>query len=172
MGRDKAALLIGSTPLWQRQLATLRAAQPDEILISGRSDGPYAQSGVEIVTDETPGFGPLAGIITGMRRARYDWLLVLAIDLPAMTSAFLRGLIEQAARERRGVVPETASTLEPLAAIYPRSCLPIAVECLASDDRSMRQFCRLAHERGLTSASSITGEDEVLFRNVNSPADL
>ena len=109
MGRDKSALLVDGQPLWQHQLATLRATDPAELFISGKSDGPYANCGVEILADEFPDHGPLGGIVTALRHCKSDRLLVLAVDMPAMTSAFLRTLLEQSRRHAKGVVPSVAA---------------------------------------------------------------
>ena len=172
MGRDKAGVLIDGEPLWQRQLATLRALDPAELFISGRSDGPYAGAGVPVVADESPGRGPLGGQVTALRRMQCERLLLLAIDLPAMTPAFLASLIAESARTSCGVVPETGAGLEPLAAVYPRACLPLAEQSLATADRSMQRFVKLAHAQGLLSFRTISAAEEPLFRNVNAPSDL
>src|SRR5438067_5066315 len=79
MGRDKASVVIDGQPLWQRQLATLRATHPCELYISGKVDGPYADSGVELVIDSSPGHGPLAGLEAALLRTHQPLLLVLAI---------------------------------------------------------------------------------------------
>src|SRR5262245_21418784 len=58
MGRDKAALVVDGVPLWQRQLATLRAAGAREVFVSGAARGPW--TGMECIHDEVKGAGPLA----------------------------------------------------------------------------------------------------------------
>jgi hypothetical protein len=92
MGFDKATLMIDGKPLWQRQLATLRATQPGELLISGRPDGPYSGEGVPIIVDDVPDAGPLGGLATLLRIAKHPLILVLAIDLPDMLQNGWRGL--------------------------------------------------------------------------------
>jgi len=69
-------------------------------------------------------------------------------------------------------VPAHGEWLQPLAAVFPRSCAPIVEECLASDHRSMRQFFRLAKEQGLMDARVLTDAEYAQFRNLNFPADL
>src|SRR5688500_16588132 len=80
MGFDKATLVIDGQPLWQRQLATLRALHPHELFISGRLDGPYGGAGVEIIEDDVADLGPLGGIASILRRAESELVLILAID--------------------------------------------------------------------------------------------
>ena len=172
MGRDKAGVLIGGQPLWQRQLATLRAVRPHELFISGKPDGPYAGAGVEILPDNFPGLGPLAGLEAALRRASHPLVLVLAIDLPAMTAAFLSSLIRQAAASATGCVPRADRWFEPLAAVYPRACLPLAEAGLRAADRSMQRFVRLAVEANLAGIRDLRPSERALFKNINQPADL
>jgi molybdopterin-guanine dinucleotide biosynthesis protein A len=168
MGRDKATLLIEGQPLWQRQLAILRALGPKELFISGPRDGPYADAGVEIIEDAVPGLGPLGGIAAALRRAESPLVLVLAIDLPAMTADFLITLL----LEGRSVVPQNARYFEPLAAIYPRSALLAAEEMLREEDRSMQRFVWSLIGGGDTQARAINANESLLFQNVNRLGDL
>jgi molybdopterin-guanine dinucleotide biosynthesis protein A len=172
MGRDKAGVLLDGHPLWQRQLATLRRLEPPELFISGKWDGAYVGAAVEVVPDVTPGCGPLSGIEASLCRAVHPLLLVLAIDLPAMTPEFLSRLIHSAVVAGTGVVPRLDGWFEPLAAVYPRRCLPLVQECLRSDDLSMQAFIRRALAANLVVPWELAAQDAGLFRNVNSPADL
>lgn len=172
MGRDKAGVLLHGQPLWQRQLATLRAVRPAELFISGKADAPYAGAGVEIVADHSPNLGPLAGLEATLRRARHPLVLVLAIDLPAMTPAFLAGLLATTSTTETGCVPRGADCFEPLAAVYPRACLPVVEACLRDTDRSMQRFVRLALAAGLVKERELRPDEVTLFKNVNLPGDL
>ena len=172
MGRDKAGIVIDAQPLWQRQLSTLIATEAAEIFISGRLDGPYAETELEIVTDEAPGLGPLSGLAAALRHARHDVLLVLAIDLPAMPADYLRGLLDESAARGCGIVPHGEAWPEPLAAVYSRACVPLVEQALLSPDRSMQRFIREAVERGLIAFRPIESGERRFFINVNSEADL
>ena len=121
MGRDKAALEIEGQPLWARQLATLRATGASELFISGRVDGPYAESGVPIIEDLTPNTGPLAALEAVLPRITHPRIVVLAIDLPAMRADYLAALVKIALAKNCSVVPESDGRFEPLAAVYASS---------------------------------------------------
>jgi len=172
MGRDKAGVIVDGVALWQRQVATLRRLAPAELFISGRTDGPYARAGVEIVPDLTPGRGPLSGLEAALRRATQELVLVLAIDLPAMTSEFLSHLVSHGVSGELGAVPRLDGWFEPLAAVYPRRCLPLVRDCLRSDDLSMQGFVGRAIAGGFVRAKEVSPADTALFRNVNTPGDL
>jgi len=190
MGRDKSALPVNGEPLWQRQFAVLRATDPAELFISGKSDGPYADCGVEILADEIPDCGPLGGIAAALRRCTSDRLIVLAVDMPAMTANFLRTLLDASHRHATGIVPSVAAGvrsrarissaateperrhLEPLAAVYPRAAFAVADECLRTGERKLEIFIRALESRGLTTVLPVGAEDAALFANWNKPQDV
>lgn len=172
MGTDKAALIVDGEPLWKRQLAKLRATGADEVFISGRKDGPYAEAGVPIVADIMPDAGPLAGFQAALRKARHEWVLFLAIDLPDVPLDFLRQMVRDAMEAYVGVVPAHKEWLQPAAAVYSKECLPIVEECLAGENRSLRRFFRIARKQGFVEVLPITAAEQVHFKNLNSPDDL
>ena len=172
MGRDKAALEIEGEPLWQRQLATLRATGASHLLISGRADGPFANAGVLVIEDLTPGAGPLGALEAVLPRIATSHALVLAIDLPAMRADFLRVLVKTALARDCSVIPESDGRFEPLAAVYGPSLLPVVIECLRGPDHSMQNLLRLAMKRQLAIPHPLSAEERALFRNLNSPGDI
>ena len=178
MGRDKSGLPVNGEPLWLHQLAVLRATEPAELFISGKNDGPYADCGVEILADEIPDCGPLGGIATALRRCTSDHLLVLAVDMPAMTAEFLRALLDESQRTAMGVVPSVAAdgrslaSFEPLAAVYSRAALAIADECLRTDERKLETFIRKLEASQLVNVQSVEEDNAALFTNWNELGDL
>ena len=58
-------------------------------------------------------------------------VLVLAVDMPHMSEDLLRQLVGQCT-ETTGAIPRVAGEIEPLAAVYPKSTLPLVTELLSS----------------------------------------
>jgi molybdopterin-guanine dinucleotide biosynthesis protein A len=172
MGMDKAAVMVDGEMFWVRQVRRLQACGAAEVFISGRIDGPYSTADIPIAEDLHPDLGPLSGLEAGLRHARHDWLLVLAIDLIAVPVEFLAQLANSAMVGGRGLYPVRADWFQPLAAVYPRSCLPLVERCLAGDDRSMKHFLRMARQAGLLDECPLEPQQLAWFRNINSPADL
>ncbi len=175
MGRDKALLPFAGQPLWERQVALLQALGPREILVSGsRREGFPAD--LRCIADDpaAAGRGPLAGVVVTLRAITAPRALLVAVDLPELSEEFLRALLDRAGEG--GLVPlarEGARFLyEPLAAIYPRSCLSLAEARLADEDHSMQGFVRACAEAGLVTGWEIPAEFRPALRNVNTPADL
>jgi molybdopterin-guanine dinucleotide biosynthesis protein A len=134
MGRDKALLDCRGRPLAARVASEVREAAGSVRLV-----GPperYARLGFEVVSDIEPGRGPLGGIRTALRVSEADWNLVVACDMPSLTSEFLRKLLAEAERsEADALMPVSPAGLpEPLCAVYRRDCLP-AVETALREGR-------------------------------------
>ncbi len=175
MGRDKATLLLpDGQRLWERQLGILRELAPAELFISGpRREGFPAD--VPLLADEFPGRGPLGGITAALTAMTSPLLLVLAIDLPKMTTAFLWQLI-RASRAGCGVVPRidesTRCFYEPLAAVYPLECLTRARDRLAGADYSLQGFVLESVAADQVQDWILRNPDErELFSNWNTPED-
>lgn len=168
MGHDKAFLPWQGTRLLDHQLDTLRALAPAELLISGRASTDYGVSDARVVVDTTPDLGPLGGLAALLAAARTPRVLVLAIDLPAITPAFLKQLV---ALDERGVVPRLGSAWEPLAAIYPTRLLDEANARLASTDLSLRSFIDAGVRSGALRPYSLSDSERRLFTNLNTPEE-
>ena len=176
MGQDKAFLDWNGRPLYAHQLAKLFALLPDrEILLStGENQDAFPRfiEQVRLVPDSESGQGPIAALLSCLENsAEFDWLLVLAVDLPDMSEDFLAGLMRQAVDTGKGAVPRMDGPWEPLAAVYPRSILPLVRRRLASGERSLQKLCDEALAAGLIEAAPVDDSGRPLFANVNTPED-
>jgi len=81
MGRDKALLPVAGRAMAVRVADALRAAGADPVRAVG-GDAPRLRAlGMEVVPDERPGEGPLPAVITALRGATWEVVLVVACDL-------------------------------------------------------------------------------------------
>jgi molybdopterin-guanine dinucleotide biosynthesis protein A len=172
MGRDKALLKLPGSGLllWQRQLAVLEELHPETLFWSGPTR-PDVPAHVRVIEDKVIRSGPLGGISACLDVMPSDLLLVLAIDLPEMTSAFLGKLLASSSADC-GAVGAHDSLVEPLAAVYPRRLRSLASEHLHAGRRAMKDLIAEAGKLQAMSKISLTGSEVSLFRNVNSPRDL
>lgn len=174
MGRDKAALRVEGMPLLEVQLRRAREAGAGGLWVACGVGGPPCEAGVEGVrwlADPAPDCGPWPGLMSGLRATEAGLLMVLAVDLPAMTPAFLGRLME-ASGPGLGCVPESGHGLEPLCAVYPvAQALGAAAEIEAGGRPSP---CRLASrgiEAGWMRAMPLSAEDDRCLVNWNRPGD-
>jgi molybdenum cofactor guanylyltransferase len=172
MGQPKALLDCAGQPFWKMQMEKLQALNPDELFLSIPRELSLPSGPWRVLHDEKAELGPLSGLHAALQAMTGEWLVVLAIDLPDMTTAFLQNLYDTALAKRCGLVPRLDGFYESLAAIYPRSVAGLCREHLASNDRSLQRFARQAMAEGLLSLYPVTEENRSLFRNVNWPADL
>jgi len=171
MGCDKAWLPLDGQPLLAQQIAVVRKLKPVELFISGRAATDYSSLGCPVLTDEFADAGPLAGIAAGLQAASTPLVLVLAVDMPDMTSVALRRLLERCT-PGVGIVPRLNHGVEPLAAYYPKAAAPLAVDLLKRQLRAVRTFAEQCKQAGLVAVHDAGEADWKCFANWNSPADL
>jgi molybdenum cofactor guanylyltransferase len=171
MGRDKAWLPLEGQPLLARQIEIVRPLAPAEVFISGRADVDYTGFGCPVLADRFPNAGPLAGIAAGLNATSAPLLLVLAVDMPHLTTEVLRNLL-RACASAVGVAPRVNHQIEPLAALYPKAAEPVAVDLLKRRERAVRAFAERCEQAGLITFRDVNADEFRCFANWNSPADL
>lgn len=172
MGYDKAGARIAGEILWKRQLMLLRQLMPAQLFISGRNGAIYPDAGCKVIADAVADAGPLGGLVSALRFTSTEFLLILAVDMPAMKAGFLKNLLVEARAGGRSVVPQGPHGFEPLAAVYHISSLGIAEECLRAGERSMRSLIARLQARQLVEIYPLQKSELPLFRNVNTPEEL
>jgi molybdopterin-guanine dinucleotide biosynthesis protein A len=161
-GRDKGALLVDGRAILDCQIAALAPAV-DDVLVVG---GPRATT-----HDIVPGCGPLGGLHTALTAARGDAVLLLACDMPYLSTPFLAYLLSLVAGADI-VVPQTERGYHPLCAVYTRACLEPAAARLADRRLKMRELVSSMRTR-VVQVDEIRqfGDPDRLLANVNTPAD-
>jgi len=170
MGRDKAWLELDRQPLIIRAANTIRALDINEVFILGRAGVDYSSVGCPVLLDAEPGLGPLAGIERALEVLDAAMLLVLAVDLPGMTTPFLRKLTTRCT-PLTGAVPLLGGHLEPLAAVYPKRCHAIAVDCIIRCRRAAKDFALACLKEKAVRPFVVAPSDAGCFANWNEPAD-
>jgi molybdopterin-guanine dinucleotide biosynthesis protein A len=171
MGCDKAWLEMDGQPLLARQIRIVREAGVAEVLISGRAEVDYAQFQLPVLLDPVADQGPLAGIERALSVCAFTHLLVLAVDLPRMSSAYLQRLMEYCSPSV-GVVPRLAGHSEPLVAIYPKDCLPLAQAAIEQGEFAVRDFALNCSASGFLREVDVSATDAAHFDNWNQPSDF
>ena len=171
MGADKAGLIFAGEPLWSKQLRLLRELRPDALWISARSRPAWCPPEIEVVLDAPPSRGPLSGLSAALSRLQTSHLLVLAVDLPQMTSAHLRQLWSLA-KPRCGVLPMAGDFFEPLCAIYPAAAASAAKDALTSDDLSLHSLAQTLVRQKHAQIYPLSESERLVYHNVNTPDDL
>jgi molybdenum cofactor guanylyltransferase len=118
------------------------------------------------IADSYPGIGPIAGICSCLRKSDTKWNLILACDMPEVPVSFLQQMIPLTT-DFQAVVPRLGeSHLEPLAAFYHHSALPVIEGQIKAGDYKMTNLI----EKLNTNYYSCT--QSAYFKNINTLKDL
>ena len=165
-GRDKSALVVEGQTILERQLAALTPVTSDVVIVGGPERVRPRRVG-----DLVPGCGPLGGLHAALTDARGDGVVLIACDMPYITSPFISYLITLAG-DAEIVVPQTERGYHPLCAVYARSCLEAVTRRLA--ERRLKMLDLFADVK----TRVVTGEDidrfgdrHRLLANVNTPSE-
>jgi molybdenum cofactor guanylyltransferase len=121
----------------------------------------------EIVDDLFPGEGPLGGVITALETSQSEWNVIVACDMPAVSPADLRKLLNEARKTDCNVaIPVTPDgRRHPLCAVYRRN----ALEGLTfAWEEGVRRLQTALHR---TRVEFVAWENSASLVNVNTPAE-
>jgi molybdopterin-guanine dinucleotide biosynthesis protein A len=170
MGADKAFLTVGGCTLLERAIRVLRPVCDVAIVGDPAKFSAYGT----VIADLYPGCGPLAGIHAALMHSSAELNLVLAVDMPLVSSDLLAFLF--AAAERTGAlvtIPHSARGFQPLCAVYRRPFATAAEQALKAGKNKIDALfaaipVRVIEGEELASA----GFSEQVFVNLNTPEDL
>jgi molybdopterin-guanine dinucleotide biosynthesis protein A len=173
MKQDKALLHWHGQDLWQAQLHKLQSLGAERVLLSCRREQPlFVSDGVEIIHDPVGvDDGPLGAITRCLERVQMP-LLVLAVDMPWMTVAFLREQIGKHDNPQQGWFFRGPHGDETLAGMYVPAMLPYMRESLSKKDLKLQHVIEACVHSGSAITHPMSDDQAAFFHNVNTPGDL
>jgi molybdopterin-guanine dinucleotide biosynthesis protein B/molybdopterin-guanine dinucleotide biosynthesis protein len=168
MSRDKVLLEIGGTPIIMDIQDRMSSLFP-EVLFVGHSRTEFDALGINATPDLIPGTGVLGGIYTGLAAAETPYIFAVAADMPFLDT----DVIVRIASHRLGadaVIPRGPRGLEPLCAVYGRSCRDSMLESLQRG--KLRVLEALAELTVVTPEITVEAGHPDPFLNLNTPEDL
>ncbi len=175
LGRDKAQETVGNSNLLQRVVSQLSSFSNDIIIVTARGKSLSQFIGCprfRIVADAYPGKGALVGLGSGLAASNSWYNLVVACDMPFLNQALLRYMIKLSAGFDL-VVPRVGELVEPLHAVYSKSCLAPIERLLNQGNLRVSVLFDLVKVR-YVEADEIDSFDpkHLSFFNINTEADL
>jgi len=172
MGMDKAFVDYEGRTLLMRTLDLARSAASDVWIVGDKKKFAGLAPVLEDIFHDR---GPLGGIHAALRASPTELNLMLAVDTPFVSLAFLQYLISRA-RSAPGaavIVPRAGGSWQPLCAIYRREFADVAENALrAHENRIDRLFdvvrTRVIEQQELEGA----GFSAAIFHNLNTPEEL
>lgn len=169
MGTDKSHLQLG-TRSFTEQIASTVSVVADSVMVVGRITDQFR---LKSVPDVFKGWGALGGIHAALANCPTEWSLVVACDLPFVTS----DLLERLAGQRSGfdaVAPlQLNGYVQPLCALYRvEPCLSQAEKVIESGERRPLALLDVVKTRlvPFEELSDLTGAEH-FFDNINTPED-
>ena len=171
MGRNKALLKVGDSPIIESVYRTLAALFHEVILVTN-TPGEYAFMNCRKVADIHPGSGSIAGLHAGLAASGTERVFVAACDMPYLNPDLIR-LLCSSSLQGDAVVPVNGDGLrEPLHAVYATSVLDELQKSIERDDKSILNLLDRIHTTLVTPEAfrSIPGAEKS-FCNVNTPEE-
>jgi molybdopterin-guanine dinucleotide biosynthesis protein A len=180
MGRDKAMALLGGKPLIAHVFDVAKRVFPDIMVVSSLHT---AVEGIDapVVKDILPVPGSLTGIVSALMAADTDYVFVVGCDMPFVTAEAMRYVVEAAAGEDI-ILPQTEGGLEPMHALYRRSCISPMLTAVGRGHLKIaglvRERMRIADVFALLSVKLLPPDPVFfnrgisVFMNINTEEDL
>jgi len=171
LGQDKALIRLGARTLIQIVVEKLQCLS-DEVILSTNEFDRFAFLGVRMVRDVYSEGGVLGGLYSGLQSAKSPFALVVGCDMPFLNLNLLRFMILHAPGYDV-VVPRLSMGIEPLHAIYARTCLEPIRETLEKGRLRIVDFwdrvrvCYIEQDE-----IEVLDPQKLSFFNINTPEDL
>ncbi|HME34108.1 MAG TPA: molybdenum cofactor guanylyltransferase [Candidatus Sulfotelmatobacter sp.] len=172
MGADKAFVTLDGRTLLARALDLARSVTTDVLIVG---DAAKFASFAPVVEDVFRECGPLGGIHAALRASPTELNLILAVDVPLLSSALLKYLIERArqAASATVTVAQAGGGWQPLCAVYRREFADAAEQALRAGRYRIDALFEAAD-------TQVIGEEELeaagfssnVFRNLNTREEL
>lgn len=185
MGTNKALLPLNGIAVIERMIGEL-APVSRRVLIAGGQHHDYDHLGLEVVRDQYPGRGPLAGLYAGLSAATTEWSLVVACDMPFVHREVFAEIKERVTRIEKGntstkkdkhvqaVIVDAGGRIQPLLAAYRREVLPGLQLALEGNKLRMSEWVTSLHVEyiyGADLADKLGDTEQMLQFNMNDIED-
>ncbi len=143
-----------------------------EVLVITNSPEAFGFLGVPMCADLLPGRGSLGGLYTGLSSCTSEHAFLVACDMPFLNTEVIRHLTAKIDRFDV-VIPRVRDRLEPLHAVYSRTCLPRIRDLLDHGDLKIINLFPDVHVLEVPEAELRQFDPDLrCFMNINTPEDL
>ena len=168
-GQPKMFEKYNGQPLYKNSLIALQKNQLQPLIIATNAnlESKFAENQIEMIIEKQPHQGPLSAlqnIIANFQNV--EWFFIVASDMPYMNVDFVQTMLTYIDDRYDAIVPKQDSRLQPLAALYRRTALPIANLLIQQNKKSMKalldqvRVCYVGFE-----------EENATFININTQLD-
>ena len=168
LGRDKVLLHYQGKPLALHLHGILTSLFP-RVLLIGHPRPELEDLGFTCLPDLVPDKGVLGGIYTALSTATTPYVFIAGADMPFLTPPLI-SMILGFRHSADAVIPRGPRGLEPLCAVYTKSCAEVMKENLR--DGNLKIMAALENMTVLSPEISLDNGEPDPFININYPEDL
>ncbi len=171
MGLNKAFIEFGGKRLIEATVERLAGLFP-EVLIIANDLEPYAYLGVRVIPDLIANSGSLGGIYTGLSAILHPTGFFVACDMPFLNPDLI-ALVVHEAEGWDVTVPRVEGELQPMHAVYAKSCLPFIKEAIDLGMLKIARFFPKVKVKIIEEPALRAVDPHLLgLMNVNTPLEL
>jgi molybdopterin-guanine dinucleotide biosynthesis protein A len=174
LGRSKFLETIEGKSLIQWVIDHLAMLSTEIIIATARGEAIPCSSSIRMktVADIYPGKGPLVGIYSGLTASSSSRAIVVGCDTPFLSVSLLE-YMTQLFSTFDVVVPRIKNKVEPLCAVYSKSCLAPIQKLLERNELGINKLFSMVKVKYVEEDEINRFDPEHLsFFNINSQADL
>lgn len=140
-GQPKMFELFADRPLYKHSLIALQKNQLQPLIIATNASlqSKFVEENIEWIIEKQPHQGPLFALQNIMTCfPDVEWFFVVASDMPFINADFVQTMLTFVDDRFDAIVPKQDARLQPLAALYRRSALPITNQLVQQNKRNMK----------------------------------
>ncbi|HSB05290.1 MAG TPA: molybdenum cofactor guanylyltransferase [Thermodesulfobacteriota bacterium] len=171
MGEDKAFIEIEGIPIIQKTCNLFQELFREVIIVTNHREL-YLHLGATVHTDLISNRGALGGLYTGLIYSSFPYSFTVACDMPFLKGSVIRYLSHQV-EGYDVVVPKTEDGLQPLHAIYSKSCIAPIQKTLEEKKTRIFDFYPSVRVKMIEPKEILSVDPEMeSFINLNTPEEL
>lgn len=170
-GSNKAFAEFNGSPLIER-VADILSSIFECLIIITNSPQEFSYLNLPIYEDPIKGLGPIGGIYAGLEAMGDENGFFVACDMPFINEKLVHHIVA-IRNDFDAVVPKVDWKIEPLHALYTKSCLPAIIKLIESGSYQTIKAFNSFRVRYVTEAEIKEFDPELQsFMNINRPDEL
>lgn len=166
MGLDKGLLVVQGKKIIERTIEAMKA-EVDEIIIISNGNN-YEYLGYKVYKDIVKNCGPMGGIFTALSYSKTEKNFVVSCDMPFLSKELVSFIIENS-DDFEISIPQHGEKLEPLCAVYNKSCRERFEVFLQRKELKLHDALRHFKVKQISVPETISARN--CFENINTPTE-
>lgn len=167
MGTDKGLLQVDGKNIVERIVEALKPMVGDILIITNGKN--YNNLGYKTYNDLVKDCGPMGGIYTALFHSNTEKNFVVSCDMPFLTKEVIELIIKNS-KDAQITIPEHEGKLEPLCAVYDKSCRDKFEVLLRTGEWRLQGALKHFNVKKITIPESVYRKN--CFTNINTPEEF